>query len=845
MFTTFEGIKNAEDIDLSSVGTKNENGGRQVVTSESMLKLDLDRSGINVHDMNAYLAGVPELTSCKLKLYAGEGKTSPGFVIPYYDITGERVPFYRIRVFEPLPGRPKYLQPPDTSAYIYYPKQFGQMVKDMQSGKLPNTKINGFKPNLLVVEGEKKAAKAAKEGFLCIGLGGVYNWRSRTIILPEDTKINRDENTGMVTVKLPSSGETHEDTETLIKNKWAIGFQEAVALANKFDMNIVIVFDTDYPEKIQVQKAASSLGFELRSIGVPMNRIRQLKLPQTKEQTKIALDDFLTENGPEALVDLLHEMLSKPTAFPVYPNMREYVNGKLAGNLRRDEAKDVAAAILTDMDANGTRLKDADTGTPYYFDGRTKTLMRVSMLRHTQEPLHESSFGRYLYKNYDLSQADSKVLPWLASSFTGEDPVYDVRPFSVSTVLPDNTFALQLGDGEYIRITGNPSKSYEIVDNGTNGVLFKGDQVEQVNLVKLKAALDKQLDEPLEPWWYNVLEEFKFARDTDRKLATLIFYAAPWLLRWKGTQLPIELMIGEPGSGKSSMYMLRMQILTGRSALRNQPADIRDWYSSVTGNDGLHVTDNVHFVSKEIKQRLSDELCRLTTEPTPYIELRKLYTTSENYRIPVRSVFAMTAIQQPFTSADIIQRAAIFELNAVGGDHDSDWVGRHLRAKGGREGWIAHHLVVIHKFLHQATTEGKWNTKYKSQHRLVNYEQVLSFLSEIVDLGTPEQVKNEFLRSSQEQVSEYDWTMEALKEFSLYAKPKLDKDLNASFNCKHIVDWALSREEFKDNQNFSSARKLSRYLKAHLTMVRQITGMVEVGKVDNSISYRLEPVKSF
>src|SRR5206468_10515718 len=38
---------------------------------------------------------------------------------------------------------------------------------------------------LIITEGEKKALKACQEGLLCVALGGVQNWRQRTLVLPQ------------------------------------------------------------------------------------------------------------------------------------------------------------------------------------------------------------------------------------------------------------------------------------------------------------------------------------------------------------------------------------------------------------------------------------------------------------------------------------------------------------------------------------------------------------------------------------------------------------------------------------------------------------------------------------
>ena len=808
-------------------------------TKQELAK-DLAKSGINQDDLFAHLAGPPELAACKIRLFQEQELSSPGYVIPYFGFDGKRVPFYRVRIFNPLPGRAKYLQPTDTSTYLYFPPTFSQQVKDLVSGAPSKARINGFQPALIICEGEKKAAKAAKEGFLAVGLGGVYNWKSRSITLPAGVKLQQSEHDGSIHIKLPSMQDQEiEDIDAVTTNNWALGMREIIGLVLKEDLNVIIAFDTDFPEKPQVQKAAATLAFELRSAGIPLQRIRQLKLPA--KDRKVALDDYLVEEGADGLTKVMHDVLGQRCAFPSYPNMREYVNNKLKRPISRQEAKELSAALLADMDTNGQRLKDKDVGTPYYFDNRTKKLMKVSLMKYQQEPLHETSFGRHLFRNYDLSQADSKLLPWLAASFTGEEPVWDVRPYAVMTLPSIDRLAFQLGDGIYALVTADPKNPLTIRNNGDDGIMFKGDQVDELDPKKVVEHFHAQKKFGLKSWWLEALKEFKFVREQDRMLASILFYVSPWLLRWNGTQLPVELMVGEPGSGKSSMYMLRMSIMTGRPALRNQPADIRDWYSSVTATDGLHVVDNVHFVSKDIRQRLSDEMCRLVTEPDPYIELRKLYTTSDNYRIPVRNVFAMTAIQQPFNNADIIQRSAIFNLGAIGGSHDSDWVGHHLKARGGREAWVAHHLLAIHEFLKAAVLERQWDYKYKSGHRLVNYEQSLSLMGKILGVADGDTVKKEYIRNVDEQVSEYDWTMEGLKEYAEYALPLLQRDPNKFFTCTAIVEWCQAKEDYRDNQFLSNPRRLARYLKSHQTMVEKVTGIYDTGvKRSNRDTFRVK-----
>ena len=82
---------------------------------------DLKRSGLSLEDMGVREAGAVELAACKLP----ETKYQ-GYVIPYTGIDGRPKPFYRIRLF----NKPKqrYVQPANTTNYVYFGKDFKDKV---------------------------------------------------------------------------------------------------------------------------------------------------------------------------------------------------------------------------------------------------------------------------------------------------------------------------------------------------------------------------------------------------------------------------------------------------------------------------------------------------------------------------------------------------------------------------------------------------------------------------------------------------------------------------------------------------------------------------------------------
>lgn len=802
---------------------------------------DLANSGILPSHMN-----IRPLTSAEIAAVgppANVGYGLEGYVIPYFDLKGQLLPYYRVKFLGNV--KPKYKAVRNQENHIYFPPGLPKLLARPECDYL------------IITEGEKKAACAVAHGFPCIALSGVDSWRVRTISIPDTSELIPFESQGIIKAKLPA-GDSHNIImqETGVS---AVGFMEVVELAIKRDLCLVIIFDTDEEGvRVEVQKAAAILGYELRYQGVAIPNIRQAIMVPQKGVAKIGLDDFIVKRGVQSLAALISAVRGKRNAFPAHPNVRGFISGKLqGGRMSRKEVQDVAMSILVELEAAGRRLRNTDTQETFYFDNTTHTLMHV-MLNNPRVPLHDTSFGAFLYRKYNLSAADTRVIDWLATQYSGEDGVEDTTTHKVITRHPakPTQIAYQLSDTHYILISGNPDIPFEICTNGTNGILFEQGQVEAINHKALELELHTQLDQPLEMKWLDVINGFNFSVDTDvptsrmaasveqsKVLMALLFYISPWLLRWKGTQLPIELVIGEPGSGKSSLYGLRQQILVGRIRLTNLTKDIRDWYAGITSRGGIYVLDNVKFTTsdKDYQQRLSDELCRLVTEPDPRVEMRKLYTTSDVASVPVSATFAVTSVTQPFFAVDLLQRSAIFEMQAIAsaGTHDASWMNKMLEAQGGRVGWLAHQLVVLHKFLFHATWLGEWDDSFGAGHRLANYEQALILTSRIFGQD-PSWIPSALKLRTEHSVAETDWTLSALSDYiDDFKEADPEGYAMKEFSVSDIIAWAIQHETHSKNATITNAWKLGKYIKSNLAMIRTSYGMYESGKRANKQMYKV------
>lgn len=824
---------------------------------------DLRRSGLSPTDML-----VRDLTASE-KAATGCSSRTDGYVIPYFSLRGSPLPFYRVKVLTTdLENGVKYKQPRKTPNHIYFPPGFYTCLVRW-------CKEHSSAPIVVITEGEKKAACAVKLGIPCVALGGVDSWRSRTLVLPKDTELYSGGSKKEVRATLPATDISIPEIAQL-----ATGFGELIDVIQQHTITPVIVYDSDKlgTLKADVQRAATSLAYELRFLGIPSHRIKQVIVPdltagtsgeagqaQGKASEKAALDDYLLHPkfGPKDFVVRLERAFNDPKAFPKHPNPKGFINAQLEGVVGRKDAQQIASVVLSELDARGLRLRDSATGQPFYYDGVTHKLMPAVLIDRGGNVLHESIFGTLLYQEFGLSGNDHRVLVWLASQFTGEDPIKEVQPRRVITLVtekedptnPDG-IAIQCSDSAFFAISPDPKKPVTLKVNGSDGLLFEQNQVEPLDADRVLELFDEFLERAkergrLSPWWFETLADSNMGKGLEgsfdalsesgkrmREYAMLLFYVSPFLQRWRGIQLPVELMLGEAGSGKSSLYSLRLQVLTGRPQLRNLPTDIRDWQASLANAGGLHVVDNVHFSNRDLKQRISDEICRLITEPSPSIEMRKLYTNADQVRIPVSVTFAMTAIQMPFQNGDLIQRAAVFQASP-GKLPDGDWVQKQLDTRGGREAWFAHHLVFLHLFLKYATAEG-WSGEFKTEHRLAHLEQSLTIAAKVV--GIDYQHIGSTMKDIQIQtLTESDWTLNGLKAFIEFSTKDLNDNSAAKwrFTAGDISSWAQLESEHADNPMITNSRKIGRYMSSNRAALQRVLGIQTYGVMGNKVLWGL------
>lgn len=226
----------------------------------------LETSGLTLDD--AHHLGIELLSSFETRDAHPSFEERPSLRFNYHGPDGEPLAdwpggadFFRLRYlgdaelgFKQLTTdkAPRYVQLPDTCPVAYYPR--------LPSLDWAAVCLDPEEP-LIITEGELKAAKSCKEGFLAIGLGGVWNFRTYPKGIP-----------------------------------WIDSLDFVVWVRRR----VFIVFDSDYRTNVQVLQALRELAYELQRRGAfPF----VVALPQEGE-SKVGLDDFLI-SGPNANDDFL------------------------------------------------------------------------------------------------------------------------------------------------------------------------------------------------------------------------------------------------------------------------------------------------------------------------------------------------------------------------------------------------------------------------------------------------------------------------------------------------------------------------------------------------------------
>lgn len=204
------------------------------------------------------------LTAQELKIKHPELPPAAGFTLPYFQFDGKTNGFFRYRYLEQPAWKGfkaltekkelRYSQPAGEKPRVYFPPyvEWPEFFAAEDAAK-----------QLVITEGELKAACASKLGIPTVALGGVWNFKAGdNLIIPE-------------LAALPWKG-----------------------------LKVFIAYDSDAQTNVQIVQAENRLAAELLERGA---HVFMLRIPALKDLKKTGLDDYLVREGSEAFRRLTGE----------------------------------------------------------------------------------------------------------------------------------------------------------------------------------------------------------------------------------------------------------------------------------------------------------------------------------------------------------------------------------------------------------------------------------------------------------------------------------------------------------------------------------------------------------
>ncbi len=245
-------------------------------------------------------------------------------------------------------------------------------------------------------------------------------------------------------------------------------------------------------------------------------------------------------------------------------------------------------------------------------------------------------------------QSLTAALNTLAAKARYAGPVHEVY---VRIAAVDDKVYLDLGDEEW-RVIEIDSDDWRLVEEPAVRFLRRRGMkaipvpVHMANVTARDRAIDKLFK------YVNVASEEDFCLVVSWLLAAL---------RGRGP-FPVLVMLGEPGTAKSTLLELLKSLVDPNKALhRAPPREARDMF--IAANNGYIVAyDNL----SDLKDWLSDMLCRLSTGGG--FSTRQLYTDDEEALFDAMRPVAMTAVDNVVLRSDLTDRSVFLTLRAIPDD---------------------------------------------------------------------------------------------------------------------------------------------------------------------------------
>lgn len=226
-------------------------------TVQQLAQASWQASGLS--DAQARRLGFRALSAGQVKNLAAKFHDAGALYIPYFDLSGKRTKFFRLRYLERLPGAAGVTEKPQRYDQLpvmqeaYFPPLLKRAWKELAQDN---------EVALCITEGEKKAACGCARGIPTLALGGVYSFMS---------------------------------------SKRGVDFLPALEQFNWQDRKVFVVYDNDITHKLPVMQAQKALADQLTARGA---RVFFANLPPGPAK---GMDDYIVQFGTNKFQEILDQ----------------------------------------------------------------------------------------------------------------------------------------------------------------------------------------------------------------------------------------------------------------------------------------------------------------------------------------------------------------------------------------------------------------------------------------------------------------------------------------------------------------------------------------------------------
>lgn len=339
------------------------------------------------------------------------------------------------------------------------------------------------------------------------------------------------------------------------------------------------------------------------------------------------------------------EAASKQTTTPIMQMIDRY---RLEKDAAFKKVRKSAAAIINYFKEHGKLVTDGED--IYWLDRRSRDLML----------LLGKAWIRFAHNEFGLNTAESfgkQVLESIQHQAAEAATLVKVHRRTFWDKIKKLLY-LNLGGSEVYVLNGNP-KERRVIMNGDEDVLFLNSQ----DSLYVPNLMEDDESSVLDVWDYLANDlNFKLgdevqatpAQQREMFKACLVSMFFPEVLATR----PILSILAEAASGKTTALRRFLKLIEGpdEEVLGAVP-DKPDSFRSSLEQHIFLVLDNLE---KTNAPWLPDMLNRVSTGT--HIEIRKLHTTNENYKIRPNVFVGLTAISMPFSDEAVYTRMLPIEL---------------------------------------------------------------------------------------------------------------------------------------------------------------------------------------